>query len=396
MTQLRILNFIAISVLAVVSLAAQAPPPPMAPPRPPPPKVAITGTQVVPKTAVFTSAEGGFQVGFPRRPQRTVVPIDSSFGKTEMVNYSLPTGLAHYGVAYLDFPTVMTDKYDLNVRFDAMRDAQVARMSGRVSSDVEVNFGSRYGRETVVEGESTSLSMRAIVAGPRLYVLMVETRGRLSTQSERLRNANIDRVKKFFDSFVITKETRPSEVRVDFPADFGVTVGNGVFTSDYFGATLTLPEGWIVIEDEDAETLFEVGKESLEKTDPKLASYITDENARLLAMIAKNDPSISSPEAVISILAERTPYPNFKARAVAETYIKLYLDPTETVVKEISTINIGGTEFAWFETFDSDGEVLARMFFANRKGIAFEVVFSYTDEKDLPAMMRSLNSLKFN
>lgn len=388
MSTTRSITIFVLLLLFAAAIAAQDPPPP------PPAKMTVTGVPV--DINKFTSERGGFQAGFPISPQRAEVPIDSSFGKTNMVTYSLQTALAGYYVIYLDFPTEMSDKYDLNVRFDAMRDAQLEQMSGKVSSDVEMSFGDRFGRETVIESKTSSVSMRAIVAGPRLYVLMVETPGELSSQSERLRSANATRIKRFFDSFVIIKEIRPTEERAELPVDFGINFENGVFTSTFFGVSLTAPSGWKAVENENAAELFEIGKEMLATSDPKRASYISDENARLLAMISKNDLATEVPTAVMSILAERAAYPSFKARSVAETFLQLYLDPTEIVVKEVATMSVGGDEFAWFETFDTAGEVYTRMLFTNRKGIVFEIVLSYSDTEDLAAMLRSLNTLKFD
>jgi hypothetical protein len=71
------------------------------------------------------------------------------------------------------------------------------------------------------------------------------------------------------------------------------------------------------------------------------------------------------------------------------------LDPTESVVRDVSKLEINGVEFAWLETYDDLTESYNRMFFANRQGIAFEVILAYSEEQDLDAMLRSVNTLRF-
>jgi hypothetical protein len=149
------------------------------------------------------------------------------------------------------------------------------------------------------------------------------------------------------------------------------------------------------MERDDAEHLFELGKEEVNRSDPALAAHITNETARILSIFAKNDPETGVPAAMILVMAERAPYPSFLPTAVARSYEQLYLDPTESVVRDVSKLEINGVEFAWLETYDDLTESYNRMFFANRQGIAFEVILAYSEEQDLDAMLRSVNTLRF-
>ena len=380
-------------LIVFVGSSAQAqtnPPPP-----PPPVRISVKGDRAKPSSADFVSEKGGFRVTFPSKPSVNVIPYESSFGNSSMVAHTVGTAFASYGVVYLDFPTIMSDRYDLNVRFDSMRDANLKRMSGRVLSENEYFFGTNYGREMVIEGQRSTLTSRSFVVGPRLFVLTVETPGQMSSQSEKLRTANKDRIKRFFDSFAVTRTIEAAEERVELPRDFGVVVEEGVFRSQYFNATLKIPQDWIVMERDDAEHLFELGKEEVNRSDPALAAHITNETARILSIFAKNDPETGVPAAMILVMAERAPYPSFLPTAVARSYEQLYLDPTESVVRYVSKLEINGVEFAWLETYDDLTESYNRMFFANRQGIAFEVIVAYSEEQDLDAMLRSVNTLRF-
>ncbi|MBA2379083.1 MAG: hypothetical protein H0V76_05865 [Blastocatellia bacterium] len=357
--------------------------------QPPPPRAISSNTKV------FESEAGGFKIAFPAAPKFEKSPIESSYGKTEMLIYSLPTGLASYAVTIIDFPTDMTDRYDLNVRFDHMRNVQSDAMQGRVISDAELNFGSRYGRDSVIEGAKTTMSMRSIVAGPRLFVISVETPGKLTHQSGALLEGNSGRIKRFFDSFEITKEPVAAQKRVELPADFGVTFKDHAFRSAFFGSSMNLPAGWKVVDEGFVGEIFELGKERVAESHTKLATQLTPENVRMLGIVSKQLPTEGISDASIMFLAERVPFPNFKPKYVGDTYVTHYLSEEEEVLQPSIEIKIGGVEFAWVETFDHATESYKRLFISNQKGIAFQVALVYKDPDDLEIMMRLLNSIRF-
>ncbi len=351
----------------------------------------------VPSTAYsYESKEGGFKVGFPARPEVTTIEKESSFGKTPITVCSLVTSMATYSVTFVDFPTVLTDKYDLNIRFDAMRDSQEKQLSGRVMSDSEYYFGTYYGRSNVLESATATYSIRTFVVGPRMFILIVHTKGKLSTQSEKLRTANENRINKFFHSFLITKMSEAKAVAIDLPSDFGVLVEQGIFSSKFFDFSFSSPDGWFTFNRENSDMILDLGKELTQGKNPKLVEYLTPQNARVLGVFSNGDAEKGVATSFLLIMAERAPYPNFLPSAVAKTYLKLYLDQPEKVTKNVSAIKFGGADFAWIETFDSKSNLYNRLFFANRRGISLEFLMIYKDESDLKAMLKSMNSLTFS
>jgi hypothetical protein len=114
-----------------------------------------------------------------------------------------------------------------------------------------------------------------------------------------------------------------------------------------------------------------------------------------VATFAKTDPEKGISESYLMVLAEKAPYPNFLASAVARTYSQLYVDKADTITVPVTTTEIGGIEFAWLETIKSDSKLYSRLYIANRKGISFEVLLMYKDPADLRAMLSSLQSLTF-
>jgi hypothetical protein len=222
----------------------------------------------------------------------------------------------------------------------------------------------------------------------------VETKGALSSQSVKLQDANNLRIRNFLDSFEITKVPESKLTRKELPADFGLNFADNILTFKVFELSMKLPESWTVVSDELGQGIYELGKENLHKRDPKLAEYLTNETSRLLAVISNGDPEKEISTAVIYILAERAPYPNFLPKSSAESFVKLYLEPTETVIENPTLTKIGGIEFAYLELFDSNTESYSRIYFSNRFGMSFEIKFDYKTTEDLETMLKSLNTLQ--
>jgi hypothetical protein len=96
---------------------------------------------------------------------------------------------------------------------------------------------------------------------------------------------------------------------------------------------------------------------------------------------------------VLLVAVERVSYPNFEPMSAAKSFVSSYLDPTERAVKGPALERIGGLEFAWVESYDSALKQYQRMYFANRKGVAFEFSLTYLEPADLQVMLRSIRTL---
>lgn len=343
------------------------------------------------------SAEGGFKINFPAKPSAQKSLQNSSFGKSEVNVAFLSTGLADYAVVYLDFPTVMEDKYDLNIRFDALRDAQTKALgNAKVMTDSEFFFGSNYGRENVYETASRTYSARTVVAGPRMFMISVETRGKLSTQTKIVSERNRSLIDKFFNSFQITKTAEAKEAAVSLPDDFGVEVVDRQFKSKFLGVSMTMPENWISLDRPTIDMLMGLGADEVKKTDQALAERISDaQNARTLAIFSKGDPNKGRTDGLIFVIAEKAPYPSFLPLAVANTYTKLYLEPKEKILQSPVEVKVNGMNAAFLETMDMDIEpkMTKRMYFFNRKGVSLQILFMYSAQTDQATMMAVLKTL---
>lgn len=357
--------------------------------QPPPPAPVAKGT-----APLYESEDGSYKVRFPAKPAVNRTSSDSSFGKSEVVTAYLSTGLASYAVVYIDFPTVMEDRYDLNIRFDAMRDGQIKTLKAKVVNDVEFFFGSHYGRENSYESATSTTSSRAIVAGPRIFVLSIDTRGKLSTQTGKALEGNKKLIADFFNSFQITKIPQAKQTAAPFPADFGVSITDGQFNSSYLEVGMKAPAAWSSLDRESIDLLMGIGKDEVKKTDAVLAERMSDEMFRTLAVFSKVDINKGASNAMIFVMAEKAPYPGFLPLAVASTYTKLYLEPGEKLTIAPAETKINNVDLAWIETHEPAVKLNKRFYFANRKGISFLVMLTYTDPADLKTMLASLQTLK--
>lgn len=382
----------AIAFVPAVTAQDDASPPPLAPPRPrSADTITITNT-----TAKWESVEGAYKITFPGRPSTTSNPFQSAFGPSNIYTTAVGTALAHYTVSYFDFPTAITNKYDLDTRFTMLRDSQAKALNARITLDSEYMFGSHYGRAISYETTSQTISTRAILVGPRMYLMQIITPGKLSTMAPGSAAATKTRVEKFLNSFEVTKVLEPKSSEVPLPGTFGVDATDMSFRSSFFGVSLTPPAGWKLTNQENSKLLMELGKDEIRRSNSRLADHLSDENARVLAMYANTDIESAAPEAFLFILAEKAPFPNFRAEAVAKTYITLYLDKTEKVTMPVTVEKLGGRDAAWIETFDSASKVNQRIYFVNVKGISFEIVISYTKAEQLPHLLKAVESIRFD
>ena len=360
-------------------------------PPPPPPKTVKADAK-----GLYESKLGGFKVAFPSDPVVSTRDTETSYGQTKVTTYTLLSTLAAYVVVHLDFPTAIKDKFDLDTRFDSMRDIQMKTSSSRLISETELFFGDNYGRDIVIANDKATTWTRAFVVGQRLFGLTVVTPGNFPTQSTTLKTSNEERVKKFYNSFVVTNIPKPLLEVVELPSDFGVTTTGSTFSSSALGVSFQTPAEWKVVETGDADALFEIGKDEVSRTQPKLAEHLrSTETNRLLLTVSKTELDRAISPAIMTVIVERVSYPNFLPISVAENFSR-YLGPSHKVVMKPTLQKLGGVEFAVTETQNSESKSYLRVFFANRRGMCLEFSLVYKDKGDLNVMLRSLETLAFD
>lgn len=351
-----------------------------------------------PKSGNYILKQDGFRINFPAKPTRNVSELPSAFGKANMVNYELGTAFAFYGINYVDFPTVATNEAELKIRFDAMKSALLAKGQNSLMSEKEIYFGEHLGAEYVFEGADFTATVRGLFVKQRFFQITVVTKGKNSKATQKVRNFNQQRVEQFFNSFAVTELPEALLEIVSLPADFGIKIQNSLFRSEFFGATVKLPENWFEISSEQVDVLKDIGQQNSVNAKSKGAKILelSMENTKILAFYTKSNPETSANEAVFAIAAERTSLPNFLPLAVAKSYIKYSLETDDRVTVQPSLLKINNVEFAWVETENPAKKMKQRFYVTNRKGIAFEVLLQYKNAQDLDAMLKSVLSVRFD
>jgi hypothetical protein len=208
---------------------------------PPPPPAAISTTS----SSEDVRATDGFKINFPSKPTRTVSKIETGFGKTDMISYQLGTNLAFYAVTFIDFPSVITDKAELELRFDSVKAALLKAPDSRLINEVEISFGGNPGAEFEIENKDTTITTRVLMIDQRFFQLTVVNRGRTSQATERVRNFNRKNIDRFINSFSVTQLPAPKIAAVELPPDFGIKIQDDTFTSDFFGFSIKLPTAFL-------------------------------------------------------------------------------------------------------------------------------------------------------
>ena len=382
-----------VNIAVSTVLNAQVPPPAPAR-RDPPTNVFTIGGTPKPLSAPFESKDGGFKISFPAEPKFVSMDINSAWGKSKMNLYTLDTSMASYSAIYLDFPTAIKDKFELDTRFDMMRDKQASIAKGRIMTDSELFFGEHYGRNIVIENENVTLSIRMIQVEQRMFILDVSTRGRLSAQSGVLESSNRSRIDKYFNSFAVTQIPKPILSAIELPDDFGITNNGQKFASSFLQFSLQTPSDWVLLGGDDSNYLLELGKDEIGKTRRGFAEYVTDKNAKMLGVYSKTNLDQGVSDAMFMITVSRVAFPNFLPLNTANTLKGLLVVGNKKVTKEPSTETINGVDLASVEIFDGDKKIYQRWYIANRKGIALGFGLVYAQQKDLETMLGCLKSIK--
>jgi hypothetical protein len=361
-----------------------------APPPPPREIIAVAKQNDILKT-------DGFKIEFPAKPSRSVAPVETAFGKTSMVSYRLMTNLAFYNVNYLDFPTVITDKTETSLRFAAVKAALIKDAADRLISETEISFGGNPGVEYVIESKDTTLTTRCLFIQQRFFQLVVVTKGRQTKSTARVNDFNRKNVEQFINSFYVNELPKPQTTAVDLPEDFGIEINNSIFTSRFFGFSIKLPENWRIVEKEQTDVFKDLSVQGAENSSEKMQKSLdlSLKNTEILLFMTKADINAAVNSSVLAIAAEQVSFPNFDPKVIADSFLKNFLENDEVILKKTTVTKIGEVDFSWFEIENKVKKIKKRFYFANRKGIAFQLLLIYQNEVELRTMLDSLTTIRF-
>lgn len=144
----------------------------------------------------FASAAGKYVVLFPGPVKTETTEVKAASGSLTLTLDSVEVAGTLFLVTYIDTPDEVAKK-PTGPRLEKVRDAAVGK-DGKIVTDKEVEVGveKHPGREVVIQKPKTHLRTRIVIAGSRLYQVMIEGTKEFVLSADAA---------KFFDSFDVTK-----------------------------------------------------------------------------------------------------------------------------------------------------------------------------------------------
>jgi len=124
----------------------------------------------------FSHEDGRFKVLLPGEPNETASVIENWFGRFERIDHhdiTLQIGLAKYVVSYADLPSNLIAPKEVKQFLNSVRDTEVTRLKGKLSSERETSIAGHPCRELSAVSESESFRMKFCLVERRLYQLGV-------------------------------------------------------------------------------------------------------------------------------------------------------------------------------------------------------------------------------
>ena len=340
----------------------------------------------------LASAEDGFKINFPARPERIVTNIGTSSNKIFLTKHELVSGAWRYMTTYFD----LTQAVDNKLLYDDARDQILTKPGRKLVQERDFYSDKRLGRETIIEEGDTTSIQRLLLVDRRFYQLVVFMPIRFSDSSPAVRSSFQKTANSFLDSFVVTKVSTSQMPAAALPSDFGLTLKNDVVSSEYLGFTLNLPSNLSVLTAEETQLLLAgMNKISTEKI--KTHGYFLSmpgTSKALLMMVKKH--AVEGELATFSILAERLDLPiGFRPLTMVKEIERLSSEKLgKRIAKPAQTIMIDAVEFARLETVDSAGKFKQRLYVANLKGLALEITMAFQNDADATAMEAALKTIR--
>ncbi len=350
------------------------------------------------QTNIFESKDGGFKAYFPTKPEKTVNKLVNSYGTSDFVIYMSDSPISVYGVSYFDMPTVMTQDFEKTLNYKSQRDALINGTNGKLLSENVFEFNKYNGREFVIFGNDSVIKMRTFFVKQRMFRnLIIFPADDEKSALVKIKESQ-DLMKKFFESFAVTELPAPKTSVVELPENFAVKIDNNTFYSGFFDLNIKIPEGFRVLEKKEADFAKQMGLEKSKNSTIKNKELLNlSYNRTAILMIAiKNSKTQPDASQILTIAAESMSFPDFSPKFLADFYINELVQGNETISKNTQEEVIGGNQFAWVETVNKKNKFLHRVYFANVKGLAFQISYIYTTGEELNEFLQMLKTINFD
>lgn len=206
------------------------------------------------------------------------------------------------------------------------------------------------------------------------------------------------------------KDEPPPPRPVAPPAPAGATpdpgrVEGGTYSNDFFGFSMTLPKGWVVLDADDNKKIMDAGKGLVEEGASELKKKGVEAaivRTHFLVTASKFPAGTPGPgfNAFLICIAERIPTAVIKTEAEYVSAMQRPFDGTSTKMElssPLRTQKVGGADFTVADMKMTVGPVVTaqRYYVRITKGYALVAAYTYFDDADLKTFEEMMGSVKF-
>lgn len=334
----------------------------------------------------FVSEEGGFKVKMPILPTRTVSKVEMAFGKADVTQFRVITRTAGFFVGFVEFPSVISDKEEIEMRYDLARDSLLATGKDKLVSEKAITLNNFAGREFVIQSAQLIQTVRVFIVNQSMFTLIGAT-------APSFKAANQTSINKFLNSFELTKLPEARVEAVKLPADFGSRFTGSVYRSSFFDFSIELPESWKILSNEEIDILKEIVNNEADmsgSTEGKMTAISLNRTAILAGAINLDGASIM-------IGVERPDFANMSLEQTMKTIRDNNLgSKKEKILKDVYPLTLGGVLFYALDMQNIEDKSKQRIIVSKRKELIFQIIFTYTDNNQLKTLEDSIKTVQFN
>lgn len=192
-------------------------------------------------------------------------------------------------------------------------------------------------------------------------------------------------------------------IQLDTPLDTGKIEG-GSYSNDFFGFSVTLPKGWVVLGADENRQIRDAGKGLMEEgASEKKKQGLEAAAARTYFLVTASKypkgTAAADFNAVFMCIAERIPTALIKTGADYMAVMQRTMEGSAAKIEvgPLRTQKIGGADFTVADVRMSAGSVVTAQRFYVRiaKGHALLMAYTYFDDADLKTLDELLGTVKF-
>ena len=128
------------------------------------------------------------------------VPFDSKGGRLVAHIIALDTQLESYAVTYIEFPDRLDDESKSKSILDGIRDAELAKVSGKLVKEADISIDAYRGREITIEAADGFWVDRIYLVRNRLYEISAFT-SKAAPEVKEITEAQNLVIRKYLNSF---------------------------------------------------------------------------------------------------------------------------------------------------------------------------------------------------